>query len=254
MEPWRTGIVQVRDGEIWIRGRNMTALMRTATFTDTIFLLHRGRLPDDRERRVLDAILIACADHGPGAPSCATARLAAAGNRQSLSAAIAAGVLAIGDNHGGAGEECMRLIADGVARAGSGGRSLADAARDIATEARAAGRRLPGLGHRVHSVDPRVEVLFALAGPGTQEGEGVRFIRALHAAVSELVKPMPLNIDGALAALLHDLGFPPEAGKLLFIVARVAGLTAEVAEEHAREKPMRIRIPVEYDGVPPVDA
>jgi citrate synthase len=63
---------------------------------------------------------------------------------------------------------------------------------------------------------------------------------------------MPINIDGALAALLYDLGFPPEAGKLLFIVARVAGLTAEVAEEYAREKPMRIKIPVEYDGVPPV--
>jgi citrate synthase len=37
----------------------------------------------------------------------------------------------------------------------------------------------------------------------------------------------------------------------LFIVGRVAGLTAEVAEEYAREKAMRIRIPVEYDGVPP---
>jgi citrate synthase len=77
-------------------------------------------------------------------------------------------------------------------------------------------------------------------------------MRALHTAAAELIKPMPLNIDGALAALLHDLGFQPEAGKLLFIVARAAGLTAEVAEEHARERPMRIKIPVEYDGVPPV--
>ncbi|MEY4095337.1 MAG: hypothetical protein RLZZ53_2536, partial [Acidobacteriota bacterium] len=37
----------------------------------------------------------------------------------------------------------------------------------------------------------------------------------------------------------------------VFIIGRVAGLTAEVAEELAREKPMRIRIPVEYDGVAP---
>jgi citrate synthase len=78
------------------------------------------------------------------------------------------------------------------------------------------------------------------------------FVRALQEAVAAAVKPMPINIDGALAALLYDLGFPPEAGKLLFIIARVVGLTAEVAEEHAREKPMRVRIPVEYDGVPPV--
>ena len=79
----------------------------------------------------------------------------------------------------------------------------------------------------------------------------MRFVIALQEAAAAAIKPLPINIDGALAALLYDLGFPPEAGKLLFIIARVAGLTAEVAEEHHREKPMRIKIPVEYDGVPP---
>jgi citrate synthase len=252
MEPWRTALVNSRDGEIWIRGHSVTSLMRAATFTDTVFLLHRGRLPDVRERRILDAILCGSADHGPGAPSCATARLAASGNRQSLSAAVAAGVLAIGDEHGGAGERCMRLIAEGIERARTAGISLERVAEQMVAEARADGRRLPGFGHRVHSVDPRVEVLFDLARVDGGDSEGVRFVRALQAAVAVAVKPMPVNIDGALAALLYDLGFAAEAGKLLFIIARVAGLTAEVAEEHAREKPMRIRIPVEYDGVPPI--
>ena len=77
--------------------------MTGATFTDTVFLLHRGRLPNPPERALLDAILTGVADHGSGAPSCAAARLAASGNRQSLSAAVAAGILAIGDEHGGAG-------------------------------------------------------------------------------------------------------------------------------------------------------
>lgn len=252
MEPWRTALVNTRDGEIWIRGHNVVSLMRSATFTDTIFLLHRGCLPDARERRILDAILTSSADHGPGAPSCATARLAASGNRQSLSAAVAAGILAIGNEHGGAGELCMHVIADGLARAKQRAVAIDAVAAEMVAEARHAGRRLPGLGHRIHSVDPRVEVLFDLARQDDVEGEGVVFIRALHKAVAAAVKPMPINIDGALAALLYDLGFPPEAGKLLFIIARVVGLTAEVAEEHAREKPMRIRIPVEYDGVPPL--
>jgi citrate synthase len=253
MDPWRTALVHSRDGEIWIRGRNVASLMRTATFTDTIFLLHRGRLPDDRERRILDAILTSSADHGPGAPSCAAARLAASGNRGSLSAAVAAGVLAIGDEHGGAGEHCMRLIASGIARARERGISIGAAAKEVVTEAREAGRRLPGLGHRVHRVDPRVEVLFDLARRAdTDEGDGVLFVRSMQKAAAETIKELPINIDGALAALLFDLEFPPEAGKLLFIIARVAGLTAEVFEEHAREKPMRIRIPVEYDGVPPI--
>ncbi|MGH9483677.1 MAG: citrate/2-methylcitrate synthase, partial [Terriglobales bacterium] len=117
--------------------------------------------------------------------------------------------------------------------------------------ARAAGHRLPGLGHRVHSRDPRTEVLFAMARKHGVAGTGVEFITALQAAAARQVKPLPINIDGALAAVLYDLGFPAAAGKLIFIIARVAGLTAEVAEEHAREKPMRIRIPVDYDGPPP---
>ncbi len=82
-------------------------------------------------------------------------------------------------------------------------------------------------------------------------GDGIVAARAIEKAVAEQIKPLPLNIDGALAAILHDMGFPPPAGKLVFIVGRVAGLTAEVAEEHEREKPMRIRIPVEYDGEGP---
>ena len=82
-------------------------------------------------------------------------------------------------------------------------------------------------------------------------GAGIDAVRALHAALVTDGVDLPINIDGALAANLFDMGLPPEAGKLLFIVGRVGGITAEVAEEHAREKPMRIRIPLEYDGVPP---
>jgi citrate synthase len=99
------------------------------------------------------------------------------------------------------------------------------------------------------TVDRRVDVLFSLARQGDEDAPGVRFMLALAAAASRRIKPLPINIDGGLAALLYDMGFPPEAGKLIFIIGRVAGLTAEVAEEYAREKPMRVKIPVEYDGV-----
>ena len=227
--------------------------MQRATFADTIFLLHRERLPNDGERRLLNAILTAGADHGSGAPSCATARLAATGNRESLAAAVAAGVLAIGNDHGGAGALCMKLIGEGAALVRSQGITLDEAARRIVDRAVAAGEKLPGMGHRVHKLDPRTPVLFAMAREVGIAGDGVAFMEALEAAVREKIKPLPINIDGSLAALLYDLGFAPEAGKLIFIISRVAGITAEVAEEYAREKPMRIRVPVEYDGVPPRD-
>ena len=251
MDPWRTAIVTSDATNIWVRGYEITSLMQRSSFTDTIFLLHRGQLPSEGERRLLDAILIGVADHGAGAPSCAAARLAASGNRESLSAAIAAGILAIGDEHGGAGSSCMDLIAAGVAASTRDGVSIEDAARRTVEDAVRMKTRLPGLGHRVHTTDPRTATLFDMAEAEGLAGGGIAFMRALEAEARVRIKPLPLNIDGALAAVLHDIGFPPPFGKLVFIIGRVAGLTAEVAEEYLRERPMRIKIPVTYDGVAP---
>src|SRR6202011_688512 len=109
-------------------------------------------------------------------------------------------------------------------RAASGSRSLADVARATALDARAAGRRLPGLGHRLYERDPRTAVLFDMAERYGKAGQGVAFMRALESAVAETIKPLPINIDGAMAAVLHDLGYPAAAAKLIFIVGRTAGL------------------------------
>src|SRR6201988_410196 len=128
MDSWRTSLVEARDGQIRVRGYDILSLMTGRTFTDTIFLLHQGRLPSLAERALLDVILTGVSDHGAGAPSCAAARLAASGNRQSLSAAVAAGLLAIGDDHGGAGLGCMEQIAEGVALAKAEQISLDEAA------------------------------------------------------------------------------------------------------------------------------
>ena len=252
MDQWRTAIVRSEESALWIHGHDVTDLMRRATFADVVFLLHRGRLPDERERKLIDAILIGVCDPGPAAPSCAAARLVASGNRQSMSAAVAAGVLAVGDEHGGAGEQCMAMIAEGIANAKQRSISFETAAADVIEGLVARDKRVPGLGHRVHrSVDHRVDVLFSIARQGDEDAPGVRFMQALQAAASRRIKPLPINIDGGLAAVLYDMGFPPEAGKLIFIIGRVAGLTAEVAEEYLRERPMRIRFDVEYDGLPP---
>jgi citrate synthase len=128
---------------------------------------------------------------------------------------------------------------------------MAECARLVVSELRASGRRVPGLGHRVHTRDPRTPVLFDLARKNGLAGDGIAFMEALEATVRETIRPLPINVDGSLAAVLHDMGFPPVFGRLLFIIGRVAGLSAEVSEELERERAMRIRIPVEYDGEPP---
>jgi len=251
MEAWRTGIVTADAEGIWIRGYDVRDLMAGYSFADTIFLLHQGRLPNAGESRLLNAVLVGVSDHGPGAPSCAAARVVASGNRQSLSAAVAAGILAIGDEHGGAGSACMELIDTVVERAKQERITLVDASKCAVEGIRATHGRIPGLGHRVHTKDPRVGVLLKMAAEAGVASDGIETMMALEMAASAAIKPLPINIDGALAAVLFDLGFPAAAGKLVFIVGRVAGLSAEVAEEYVREKPMRIRIPVQYDGVPP---
>lgn len=251
MEAWRTSITHVDEKNIRIRGYEIGSLMRTQTFAGTIFLLHQGRLPNEGESRLLDAILISVSDHGPGSPSAATARLACSGNRKGLSSAVAAGVLAIGDEHAGAGEACMAIIADGMKRVKSESISIDEATARVVDEAQAKKKRLPGLGHRQHTTDPRKDVLFDLAREYGLARDGVAFMLALEKAASNKIKPLPMNIDGVLAAILYDLGFPAEFGKFVFIIGRVAGLTAEVAEELSREKAMRVHVPVVYDGVPP---
>jgi citrate synthase len=107
---------------------------------------------------------------------------------------------------------------------------------------------MPGLGHRLYDEDPRATALFAMAERYGKAGPGVAFMHDLRTAVAETVKLLPINVDGAIAGVLHDLGYPPPAAKLLFIVGRSAGLAAHVLEEYTRERPMRVHIPVDYDG------
>ena len=253
MDSWRSAITNADGDRIIVRGHDLVSLMRHGTYADVVALLLGGHMPEEGERRLIDAILIAISDHGAGAPSAATARMAATGNRRAPEAAVAAGILAIGDAHGGAGMACMVIIAGALERAARESRSLADIARAIAVDARTAGERLPGLGHRMYREDPRTTVLFAMAEQYGKAGQGVAFMRALESAIAETIKPLPINVDGAIAAVLHDLAYPPEVAKLIFIVGRTAGLAAHVMEEYTRERPMRVRIPVVYDGPPAVD-
>jgi citrate synthase len=146
----------------------------------------------------------------------------------------------------------MRLLARGRSRV-EGGEGVEATAKALIAEEKAAGRRLPGFGHRVHSDDPRSHRLLALAREGGVAGVHVAIAEAVVAALATSGKPLPLNVDGAIAAVLADLGFVPELANGFFILARTAGWMAHVAEELSREKPMR-RIDQQacvYDGPAP---
>ena len=96
--------------------------------------------------------------------------------------------------------------------------------------------------------DPRATALLRLADELGKSRDGVKFVRAIEIALGRGEQAIPLNVDGAIAGVLHDLGYPALAAKLIFIIGRTAGLAAHVIEEYTRERPMRIKIPVTYDG------
>ncbi len=248
MEPWRTAVSTFEQNRILIRGHPVEELMDGGNFGDVAFLLLRGRLPEAAESRVWNAILTAVADHGPTPPSTMAARVIASGNRRAVEAAIAGGVLAIGDAHGGAGEEAMQMLRGGLALVVNEGVPVDAAAKDIVDSYRTRGQRIPGVGHRVHTRDPRTEALWRIASEGGLAGQGIELMRAVAAVLSRADRALPVNVDGALAAVLVDLGFEPAVGRIAFILGRCAGIAAHVLEELTREKPMRIEVPFVYDG------
>ena len=248
---WRSAITASDEGRVWYRGYDVGALMQSRSFADVVFLLHHGELPTRAVGRLINAILVAGADYGADSPSAAAARIVASGNRRGIESAIAAGVLSVGDTYGGAGVECLEMIAHGVGLVQREALSIDDVAARIVAEMQQAGRRLPGLGLRVQKTEPRAATLFQMAADARVAGNGVAFMRALERQARERIANLPINMDGAIAAVLFDLGFPPLFAKSIFIVAHVAGLSAQVMEEYAREQSLRIKIPVEYDGPKP---
>jgi citryl-CoA lyase len=248
---WASAISSVVPNEIRVRGYRLDEMMGRISFGEAVYLVLRGELPGPAVGRLMEAILVASIDHGVTPPSTLSARNAASTGAP-LNAAIAAGALAVNRHHGGAVEDCMRLLARGAPRLRAGEHATEVAAALIAEEG-AAGRRLPGFGHRIHTDDPRSRRLLELAKEAGAAGPHVALAEAVVARLTASGKSLPLNVDGAIAAMLADLGFAPELANGFFILARTAGWMAHVAEEVGREKPMR-RIDQSactYDGPAP---
>ncbi len=237
---WKTAISGIVDGETLIHGYKITELIDKVSFTDAIWLELKGELPSEKMRAMLDGILISTMDNGMGPPSVTNARnSASAGNP--MQASVAAGVLGVGEFHGGAIEECARLLQMGLT------------AEKLVEKVISAGDRIAGFGHKVYTEDPRAKQIFEKAKELGFYGEHCELAVAVEKVLEEKKgKKIPINVDGAIAAVVSDMGFDYRLGKGFFLIGRVVGLVAHIFEEMVREKPYR-RIPteeIEYDGVP----
>jgi len=247
---WKTAITQIKPNEIRLRGHRIDELMGQITFSQAIYLALTGDLPSEPVGRLLDAILVSSIDHGASPPSALAARTSASTGAP-INAAVAVGLLSINKHHGGAVEDCMRMIQSALDLAREQGLATEAAADQLVEAKRAAKERLPGFGHRVHTDDPRTARLFQLAADAGVSGDAVGMVQALADSwARQSGKPLPINVDGAMGAVLLDLHIPLELGNTFFMMARVPGLIAHVYEEMTRERPMRRIHPTdhEYDG------
>ncbi|XBS70979.1 citrate/2-methylcitrate synthase [Acerihabitans sp. KWT182] len=194
-EHWLTAITHFDHDDIFIRGRKVEDLMGHGNFADVAFLLLSGRMPSTAESRVWNALMIASSDHGPTSPSTFAARVVASGNRRAPEAGMAAGILAIGDAHGGAGEEAMAYLHEALAFMTNKGFSANESAEKIVQQYRQAKKRLPGMGHRFHAVDPRTRRLWDLAEQNHVAGAGI-------AMMSEIQKRSPSHWDAKCRLML----------------------------------------------------
>jgi citrate synthase len=251
-EKWKTAITDVKPNKIVMRGYPLDELLGRISFARAIYLVLKGEFPSPEVGKLIDAIFVSSIDHGASPPSILAARTIASTGGE-LNSAIAAGVLAISRFHGGAIEEGQRLFMEIAKRAAESGVDEKKVVKDVLDEMKAGGKRASGFGHRLHTKDPRTLKLFSLAEELGLAGKHVRIARAVEKVLGEQMgKVLPINVDGAIAALLCDLGIPAEIGNAFFIISRVPGMVAHIHEERTRMKPMRKIDPenFEYDGPP----
>ena len=247
---WRTALTCIEPNKILVRGYPLDEIMGRLTFGEAIYLLLMGEIPSPALGRLMEAILVSFIDHGATPPSTLAARHTAT-TGAALRACVASGILGFGKYHGGDIESCMQFLDTGleIVRRGA---SYRDAAEEIVQRAVDAGEIPPGFGHRFHTRDPRAARLFQMALELEAEAEHIQMIRAVENVLHE--KPgkeaLPVNIDGAIAAVCGDIGIPPAIANALFLISRVPGIAAHADEERMRQQPMRQIDPKDhiYDG------
>ena len=238
----KTSLTKIKPGRIDIRGYDIEQLIGHYSFSQVSWLLLMETLPNPVQSKMFDAILVSCIDHGVNAPSTHVARTVASCGVP-VQSAISSGINAIGDFHGGAGEACAQMLQEATAQADN--IDIEKTAKKIVLDFQRQGRRIPGLGHRIHNPDIRAIRLFKLAEELDLRKTHVSLIKAIQTELKKINnKDLPINIDGAIAALISDLGIHWRLGKSIFIIARTVGIAAHVDEQIRNQKPLQFAAPV----------
>ncbi|MBT4941535.1 MAG: citryl-CoA lyase [Candidatus Magasanikbacteria bacterium] len=217
-----TAITQIKDGKESVRNHALTDLIANNSFVQTIFLLLKKELPNAAQEKMCNALFTAVIDHGPGTASAMNARISAsAGN--SIHSSLAAGILGFGARHGVAAQDAMTFFYD------------MEKVEHIASHLKTMKEQkkyAPGFGHKIFTTDPRTEALFVVAKETNIFGNYCALVETVHKELNAISsKPLPINVDGAIAAILCDMDFSPIEGNAIFLIGRVPGLLAHCIEQ-----------------------
>jgi citrate synthase len=233
---WETAISDVQPGRIVIRGERIEHLIESMSYAGVVGLLVANLRLSNVQARLLEAALIAGVDHGVRAPSIAAARMAATCGVP-LNCAVATGINLLGDDHGGAGEQCMELLYEAATRSAADATSLESVATTLIAERLGSDERIPGFGHQLHKdEDPRrspmLRLINSAIAAGEIKGAFARAALALEASLGRAKgRVLGLNVDGVTAIVYCELGLPPAAAKGLFCLSRGVGIVAHALEE-----------------------
>lgn len=223
---FKTKITKILNGQEEVRGHSLQELIQEHDFVSAIYLIIQGELPDEREKKMMNALLTSAIDHGPGTASGMTSRITASAEN-SMHTSVASGILAMGKRHGSAIKGTMKFFYDNVDT---------DDLEQLIKNRKEAGKYIPGYGHPELEHDHRTETLFSLAEDLDFFGKYCEFAKEVQQELNNQSSiKLPLNIDGAMAAILCEMDFNWQVAKGVFIIARVPGLVAQVHEEQKLE-------------------
>ena len=241
---------------IVVRGRDLCEeIIGKVDFTSYFWLLVTGETPTPVQKRFADAVLTAIAEHGL-VPSVVAGRMTYAAAPEAFQGAVAAGLLGCGSVVLGSAEIAGKFLA-GIAQEGSNSGDLKKAASAAIIDLRKEKKAIPGFGHPQHSSgDPRANLLLKMAEDEGVEGAHIAALRAVEASLPEtLGRPLPINVNGAIPAVMLDVGFPLAALKGVSLLARTASLIGHLQEE--TERPIGFIMSgaaaaaIKYDGPDP---
>ena len=221
---------------ITVRGHDLCGdIIGKMDFTSYFWLLVTGAPPTPVQQFFANAVLAAIAEHGL-VPSVVATRMTYAAAPEAFHGAVAAGLLGCGSVVLGSAEVAGRFYADLVDEAATTGTERALVAIEGLRRLRADKRAIPGFGHPQHAGgDPRALLLLRLAEEHGIVGDHIGMLYALRDALPDVLgRTLPINVNGAIPAVMLDVGFPVGALKGISLLARTASLIAHLHEESDR--------------------